>query len=91
MKKHLKVAFNLPLYGTYDYLLPEDISDINIGMRVEASFGKKKLIGIISEIKNAQKSQNKSYKLKTINERRQALVANTSLSYKPLVGFNLKR
>ena len=68
MKKLLKIAFNLPLYCTYDYLLPKDISDINIGMRVEASFGKKKLIGIISEIKNAQTSQNKSYKLKTINQ-----------------------
>jgi len=66
MKKLLKIAFNLPLYGTYDYLAPEFITHIKIGMRVEAPFGKKKLIGVISEINNIDTASYKKYKLKTI-------------------------
>ena len=66
MKKLLKIAFNLPLYSTYDYLAPEFITHIKIGMRVEAPFGKKKLIGVISEISNIDTDSYKKYKLKTI-------------------------
>ena len=47
MKNLLKIAFNLPLYSTYDYISQVNNSDIKIGMRVEAPFGRKKIIGII--------------------------------------------
>ena len=67
MKKLLKVAFNLPLYSTYDYLAPGENNGIKTGMRVETSFGRKKLIGIISEIKNIEITNNSKYKLKTID------------------------
>ena len=66
MKKLLKIAFNLPLYSTYDYLAPEYTTHIRIGMRVEAPFGRKKLIGIISEINNIDIAIYNKYKLKTI-------------------------
>ena len=66
MKKLLKIAFNLPLYSTYDYLAPEFTTHIKIGIRVEAPFGKKKLIGVISEINNIDTASYKKYKLKTI-------------------------
>jgi len=66
MKKLLKIAFNLPLYSTYDYLAPEYTTHIRIGMRVEAPFGRKKLIGIISEINNIDIANYNKYKLKTI-------------------------
>ena len=46
MKKTIEVALNLPLYKTFDYLIPEDVSNIRAGTRVEVPFGKKKLIGI---------------------------------------------
>ena len=66
MKKLLKIAFNLPLYSTYDYLAPEYTANIRIGMRVEAPFGRKKLIGVISEINNIDIANYNKYKLKTI-------------------------
>mgnify|MGYP001190794354 CR=1 FL=1 len=66
MKKLLKIAFNLPLYGTYDYLSPIANNNIKIGMRVETSFGRKKLVGIITEIKSVDVIENGKYKLKTI-------------------------
>ena len=66
MKKLLKIAFNLPLYSTYDYLVPEYTAHIRIGMRVEAPFGRKKLIGIISEINTIDIAIYNKYKLKTI-------------------------
>ena len=66
MKKLLKIAFNLPLYSTYDYLAPEYTSNIRIGMRVEAPFVRKKLIGVISEINNIDIANYNKYKLKTI-------------------------
>ena len=50
----LKIAFNLPLYGTYDYIAPEGTNNIKIGMRVETYFGRKRLIGIVGEIKNIE-------------------------------------
>ena len=68
MKKLLKIAFNLPLYGTYDYLSPIANNNIKIGMRVETSFGRKKLVGIITEIKSVDVIENGKYKLKTIDK-----------------------
>ena len=46
MKKTIEVALNLPLYQTFNYLIPEDVSNIKAGTRVEVPFGRKKLIGI---------------------------------------------
>jgi primosomal protein N' (replication factor Y) len=66
MKNLLKIAFNLPLYSTYDYISQVTNSDIKIGMRVEAPFGRKKIIGIISEITNIDVSSKSKYKLKNI-------------------------
>lgn len=42
MKNLLKIAFNLPLYSTYDYISQVTNSDIKIGMRVESAFWTKK-------------------------------------------------
>ena len=68
MNKRLKVALNLPLYGTFDYFIQYDSTNINTGMRVQVSFGKKELIGIVSEIKKHSQETTDRYKLKPINE-----------------------
>ena len=68
MNKRLKVALNLPLYGTFDYFIQYDSPNINTGMRVQVSFGKKELIGIVSEIKKHSQETTDRYKLKPINE-----------------------
>ena len=68
MKKLLKIAFNLPLYGTYDYLVSDDNNNLKVGMRVEAPFGRKKLIGIVDAINVNAKTVNKKYKIKSIEE-----------------------
>ena len=68
MTKLLNIAFNLPLYNTYDYIIRNRQANIKVGMRVRASFGRKKLIGIISEIKNEENVENKKDKLKVIDE-----------------------
>ena len=68
MNKLLSIAFNLPLYGTYDYLIRNNLDNVKVGMRVRASFGRKKYIGIINEIKNEENLENKKYKLKEIDE-----------------------
>ena len=57
MPKHriIKVAVPCPLYKTFDYRLPADLSNsakadkIQAGMRVRVPFGRQKLIGIIVE------------------------------------------
>ena len=48
----LKVAIPGPLYGLFDYLLPEQFQAQPIcpGMRVQVPFGKQKLIGIIVQL-----------------------------------------
>ena len=43
MKNIINVALNLPLYGTYSYLIPEEIDHIKPGVRVEVPFGQKNL------------------------------------------------
>ena len=68
MNKLLNIAFNLPLYETYDYVIRENLANVKVGMRVRASFGRKKYIGIINEIKNEENLENKKYKLKEIDE-----------------------
>ena len=68
MVKLLNIAFNLPLYDTYDYLIDEGQANIKVGMRVRTSFGRKKLIGIVNDIKNEEDLQNRKYKVKIIDE-----------------------
>ena len=68
MNKLLNIAFNLPLYETFDYVIRENLANVKVGMRVRASFGRKKYIGIINEIKNEENLENKKYKLKEIDE-----------------------
>ena len=68
MNKRLKVALNLPLYGTFDYFIQHNSTNINVGTRVQVSFGKKELIGIVSEIKKHSQETTDRYKLKPINE-----------------------
>lgn len=45
----IQVALNLPMFGTFDYLLPEHVDPLSIqaGMRVEVPFRNQKKIGII--------------------------------------------
>ena len=68
MKKTIEVALNLPLYKTFDYLIPEDVSNIRAGTRVEVPFGRKKLIGICLGIKKQDSNENFKYKLKHFNK-----------------------
>ena len=42
MKNIIKVAFNLPLYGTYSYLTTDEQQNIEPGIRIKVPFGKKK-------------------------------------------------
>lgn len=48
----LRIAVPVPLYKLFDYLVPENYSmdDLIIGARVKISFGKRILIGILTEI-----------------------------------------
>ena len=68
MKKTIEVALNLPLYKTFDYLMPEDVNNIRAGTRVEVPFGRKKLIGICLGIKKQDSNENFKYKLKHFNK-----------------------
>ena len=45
----LQIALPLPLYQNFDYLAPEGqaVDDIEIGMRAQAPFGRRKLTGIV--------------------------------------------
>ena len=67
MKSIINVALNLPLYGTYSYLIPEGIDNIKIGVRVEVPFGRKKLIGICVGVDKDSKLEKQTYKLKYLN------------------------
>ena len=67
MKSIINVALNLPLYGTYSYLIPEGIDNIKIGVRVEVPFGRKKLIGICVGVDKDSKLEKHTYKLKYLN------------------------
>ncbi|MDA7841544.1 primosomal protein N' [Gammaproteobacteria bacterium] len=68
MKKTIEVALNLPLYQTFNYLIPEDVSNIKAGTRVEVPFGRKKLIGICLGIKKQDSNESFKYKLKHFNK-----------------------
>ena len=68
MKKTIEVALNLPLYKTFNYLIPENVSNIRAGTRVEVPFGRKKLIGICLGTKKQDSTENFKYKLKYFNK-----------------------
>ena len=68
MKKTIEVALNLPLYKTFNYLIPENVSNIRAGTRVEVPFGRKKLIGICLGTKKQDSAENFKYKLKYFNK-----------------------
>ena len=68
MKKTIEVALNLPLYKTFNYLIPEDVSNIRAGIRVEIPFGRKMLIGICLGTKKQDPAENHKYKLKYFNK-----------------------
>ena len=67
MKNIIKVALNLPLYGTYSYLVPDAVKNIKPGLRVEVPFGRKKLIGICIGIEKNSRPKDHAYKLKYLN------------------------
>ena len=62
------VTLNLPLYKTFDYLIPDSCSSIMPGSRVEVPFGNKKIIGVVLSCKSNQKKEHINYKLKKIVE-----------------------
>lgn len=43
----VQVALPVPLYRVFDYSVPADFSLPKIGSRVEVSFGRQTLIGIV--------------------------------------------
>ncbi len=45
---YLQILFNLPLQGPFTYYCEDDIS-VDIGFRIEAHFGRRKLIGFVIE------------------------------------------
>ena len=67
MKNIIKVAFNLPLYGTYSYLTTDEQQNIKPGIRIKVPFGKKKLIGLCIDTTKNTKSKNLKYKLKYLD------------------------
>ncbi len=63
----LKVVVNTPLRQSFDYLAPEEFSgQIKAGMRVRVPFGKRELIGLISDI--VDKSDFPQTELKSVLE-----------------------
>ena len=68
MKKTIEVALNLPLYKTFNYLIPEGVSNIRAGIRVEIPFGRKMLTGICLGAKKQDPAENHKYKLKYFNK-----------------------
>ena len=78
---YLKVALNVPLLTTFDYILSSDISPerIKAGQRVEVPFRKQKKVGIILAI--TSKTTLATHKLKTISRLidDQPIIDNTSM------------
>ena len=55
MKDIVKVALNLPLYGTYSYRISDELHVVRPGMRVKVPFGRKMLVGVCVEIEKNNK------------------------------------
>ena len=64
----LHIALPLPLYKSFDYLVPsnQDINEIEVGVRARVQFGKRKLTGIV--VGKHHSSEVPKSKLKTVNE-----------------------
>jgi len=77
----IKIAVPCPLYGTFDYRLPDSLQqqEIQPGMRVRVPFGRQKLIGFI--IEEISSSDYPASKLKYIT----ALLDDSSLLPKPIL------
>ena len=63
-----QVALPVPLYRVFDYGVPADLSLPKIGSRVEVSFGRQTLIGIVNAHIAQADSDVPVSKLKTINQ-----------------------
>ena len=69
MKNLVTVALNLPIYSSFDYIMPDAHMIISPGSRVEVPFGNKKLIGIILNSKKIiHDVKEVKYKLKNISK-----------------------
>ena len=64
----VQVALPVPLYRVFDYGVPADLSLPKIGSRVEVSFGRQTLIGIVNAHIAQADSDVPVSKLKTINQ-----------------------
>ena len=53
MSNLIKVALNLPIYHTFDYMVPKGMNQPLAGIRVEIPFGRKKMVGITVKAGNA--------------------------------------
>ena len=67
MKDIVKVALNLPLYGTYSYRISDELHVVRPGMRVKVPFGRKMLVGICVEIEKNNKPKDYQFKLKNLH------------------------
>ena len=67
MLNQIKVILNLPIYKSFNYVVPEHFKDLTIGMRIEVPFGAKKLIGITITEPAIRNLSNNKYKLKNIS------------------------
>ena len=62
MSNLIKVALNLPIYHTFDYMVPKGMNQPLAGIRVEIPFGRKKMVGIT--VKSGTAAIDESPKLK---------------------------
>jgi len=69
MRNLVTVALNLPIYSSFDYIMPDEHMVIRPGSRVEVPFGNRKLIGIILNSKKmSYVIKEVKYKLKNISK-----------------------
>lgn len=64
--KFARVAVPVPLFGLFDYRLEKHQQSVAIGCRVEVSFGRKSLVGLVME--TCQNSQLAANKIKAIGK-----------------------
>ena len=69
MPSLIKVALNLPLYQTFDYLVPVNLGKVVPGTLVEVIFGTRKTLGITVPLNNSsiKKGVKTKYKLKEVS------------------------
>ena len=68
MPNQIKIILNLPIYKSFDYLVPKHFRDLRPGMRVEVPFGTKNLIGMTITDPTIRNISENKYKLKNINK-----------------------